>query len=174
MTATLTPSDSATLTLRTDVTGRASKMGHRLTLVIDDWTVTYDTDGAAPTSVDVRVVVDSLEVTDGEGGVTPMFGPAKALARSNALEALGSDTYPEIRFRSTDITATGGGYRVVGALEIRGVSHEHTVDVAVSGDEVALRTSVAQTAFGIKPYSQMMGAMKVVDEVDVEFRAVMR
>ena len=44
-----------------------------------------------------------------------------------------------------------------------------TVPLSVSGDKISGSTTVSQKEFGIKPFSAMMGALKVPDEVTVEF-----
>lgn len=168
---TVTASDGGTLQMRTGVTGRASKMGHRLTLAMTNWTVSVEQSGDVPASVSMRASVDSLEVTGGEGGVTPMFGPEKLLARSNALGCFDAKKYPDIAYDATDVEKTGGGYRLSGALQIHGVTRDHVVDVAVSADTASCHTVVTQTDFGIKPYSQLLGAMKVVDDVEISFES---
>jgi polyisoprenoid-binding protein YceI len=112
----------------------------------------------------------------GEGGVTPLSGPEKALVRANALKVLDAKRFPQIRFDADDIEETRDGYRLTGTLEIHGRSNRHVVDVRVQdvGDSWQLSSDadVRQTEFGIKPYSMLMGAMKVADDVTVSIRAV--
>lgn len=168
---TLSASDGGALEIRTGVTGRASKMGHRLRLRMATWEVTVEQTDGQPTSVSLRVPVDSLEVVSGEGGVTPLIGPEKMLARSNALGTFHADKFPEIHFDTTDVEATEEGYRLTGTLQIHGVSRTRTVDIAVDGRTVSMNAVVRQTDFDIKPYSQLLGAMKVVDDVTVTFEA---
>lgn len=170
--------DGGQLTVRTDVTGRASKMGHRLTIAVTSWSATVEWSGDAPTAVTLIAVVSSLDVIDGEGGLTPLIGPEKIVAKANALKSFEVDRYPSIRFRSTEVTAVDSGFRLAGTLEIHGVSREITVDVNVTdlGDrwQIGSETVVRQTDYKITPYSQMFGAMKVVDEVTVTFDAEYR
>lgn len=60
-------------------------------------------------------------------------------------------------------------------MEIHGTSRPQAVDVKVAdeGDALALsaRVSVTQSDFGVKPYSLMMGTLKVADEVTIDFAA---
>ncbi|MGN7132171.1 YceI family protein [Rhodococcoides corynebacterioides] len=174
-TRTLRASDDNVLEVRTGVTGKASSMGHRLTLVMREWTATVSEKAGELVGVDVTVDVDSLTVTHGEGGVTPMFGPEKAMARSNALKKLHSKDFPTIRYVTTEVTGTDEGYRLTGTLTVHGTERPHTVDLRVARVEerwrASFETTVAQTDFGIEPYSQMFGAMKVVDDVVVTFDA---
>ncbi|MBY4211679.1 YceI family protein [Rhodococcus fascians] len=171
-------SDGGQLAVRTDVTGRASKMGHRLTIAVTSWTATVEWSGHAPTAVSLTAEVGSLEVIHGEGGLTPLIGPEKIVAKANAIKTFDANRYPTIRFRSEEITGIASGFRLTGTVEIHGVSREITVDVDVtdSGDrwQIGSETTVRQTDYEITPYSQMFGAMKVADEVTVTFDAEYR
>lgn len=166
---------SGELQIRTGVAGRAAKMGHRLTIGMRSWKATVAWQGGEPTTAELVVEVDSLEVLKGEGGVTPLAGPEKGVARSNALKSLDAKKFPQIRFSAEDITTTAAGYRMVGTLEIHGTSRPQTVDLTVQdrGDSLALAAEVPvkQTDFGVKPYSLLMGSMKVADEVTIAFSA---
>ena len=150
-------------------------MGHRLTIAVTSWTASVEWSGGAPTAVTLDAEVGSLEVVHGEGGLTPLIGPEKVVAKANALKSFDADRYPSIRFRSTDITVVDSGFRLTGTAEIHGVSREITVDADVTdlGDRwhVESETAVRQSDYHITPYSQMFGAMKVVDEVTVTFDA---
>ena len=169
---TLNPSNGE-LHVLTGVTGRAAKMGHRLTIAMEGWQATVDWQGAEPVSAELVVDVDSLAVLKGEGGLTPLAGPEKGVARSNALKSLDVKKFPKITFTATAIGKTSGGYRLTGSLEIHGVTRPQVVDVAADdrGDSWALSTEVhvTQTDFGIKPISLFMGSMKTADEVVITF-----
>ncbi|WP_032404479.1 YceI family protein [Rhodococcoides fascians] len=172
---TLDASDDGQLAVRTDVTGRAAKMGHRLTIAVTSWTATVEWSGDAPTAVTLVAEVSSLDVVHGEGGLTPLIGPEKIVAKANALKSFEADRYPSIRFVSEEITAVDSGFRLAGTAEIHGVSREITVDVTATdlGDRwhIESETIVRQSDYKITPYSQMFGAMKVVDEVTVTLDA---
>lgn len=163
------------LHILTGVTGRAAKMGHRLTMGMGSWRASVDWSGGAPTHAELTVDVDSLEVLKGEGGVTPLGGTEKGVARSNALKSLDAKKFSEIRFTSDDIAKTDTGYRMTGTVQIHGTSRPQVVDVKTdhNGDvwELATQVKLIQTDFGVKPISLLMGAMKVVDEVTIDFRA---
>ena len=89
------------LRLHTGVTGRAARMGHRLTIAMTRWQATVDWDGGDPVAAELVVDSDSFAVLLGEGGVKGLSGPEKAVVRSNALKSLNAGRFPEIRF-STD------------------------------------------------------------------------
>lgn len=163
------------LHIRTGVAGRAAKMGHRLTIGMQSWQAGTHWEGGKPVSAELTVDVDSLEVLAGEGGLTPLAGPEKAVARSNALKSLDAKKFPQIRFTADDISATDDGYLLNGSVEIHGTSRPQSVEVRLddSDGKVALSAQVQlkQTDFGIKPFSLMMGSLKVADEVTLEFSA---
>ncbi len=169
-------SSDGQLLVKTGVGGPAAKMGHRLTIAMTTWTVTVRWVHDEPVSADLTVDVGSLEVLGGEGGVKGLSGPEKTLAQSNALKTLGADRFPHIQFRTDDIAKADDGYRLTGTLEIHGTTRERVVDLRVDdlgGDtwRISCDAEVRQTEFGVKPYSMMMGAMKVADEVTVSFTA---
>lgn len=173
---TIGPADGELL-LKTDKTGPAARTGHRLTIGFKDWTGTVDVDGTTPHKVALNVVVESMEVLSGEGGLTPMTGAEKALARINALKSLKASKSPTITFSSPKTSPTSGGYRLDGELTVAGKTVPHTVDVAVadadSGWELSATTTVSHKAVGLKPYSLAMGTLKVADEVVLDFHATL-
>ncbi|MGE5696604.1 MAG: YceI family protein [Candidatus Sericytochromatia bacterium] len=166
---------NAELLVKTGVAGRAARMGHRLTIAMRAWHATVTWAGDEPSSVELAVDVDSLEVLRGEGGVTPLSGPEKALARSNALKTLGAQRFPSIKFRADDVAKTADGYHLTGTVEIHGTSRPQTVELRVedAGDtwRMSAEVPVRQSDFGVKPYSMFLGSMKVADEVTVAFSA---
>lgn len=163
------------LLVRTGVTGPAAKMGHRLTLAMNSWHATVDWAGGEPTGLRMTVDVPSLEVVSGEGGATPLSAPEKVLARSNALKTLDVKRFPQITFETTSIESTRPGYRLAGTVQIHGTTRDCAVDLDVEESDDGWRMSseveIPQTEFGVKPYSMLMGAMKVADAVTVSFTA---
>ena len=163
------------LRIRTGVAGRAAKMGHRLTIAMQSWDATVRWAGDKPKSAELTVAVDSLAVISGEGGIKPLAGPEKSVARSNALKSLDAKKFPQIRFVADGIAKTEDGYRLTGTTEIHGTTRPQVVDLTVEdrGDTWVLSTqvSITQSDFGVKPYSLFMGSLRVADEVTVEFTA---
>jgi polyisoprenoid-binding protein YceI len=163
------------LLVRTGVAGRAAKMGHRLTLAMRDWRATVQWSDDKPVEVGLTVEVGSLDVVRGDGGLTPLSGPEKILVRTNALRSLDVRRFPRIEFAAKTVEPTDHGYRLTGKLTIHGKSRTFIVEVGADdlGDSWSLsgEAVVRQTDFGIKPYSQLVGSLKVADEVTVSLRA---
>ncbi len=166
-----TESDGSVV-VHTDVGGRAARTGHRLTIAMRTWSASVTlTDDLVPTNLSATIAVDSMHVESGEGGLTPMTGAERSLARMNALRSMGADKYPEITYAADTFRATDGGYRADGVLAIHGRSHPHGLDLQVvetaDGWQISTESTITQSDFGIKPYSLMMGTLKVVDDVRV-------
>jgi polyisoprenoid-binding protein YceI len=163
------------LTVHTAVAGRAAKMGHRLTIAMKRWQATVQWAEGEPVGAQLTVDVDSLEVLKGEGGLTPLSGPEKILVRSNALRQLGAGRFPQIRFDADSIDSSQDGYRLTGTLQIHGKTRRQVIDLRTEGLGEAWRIStqavVRQSDFGVKPYSLLMGSLKVADDVTVSFTA---
>ncbi|MCV7317506.1 YceI family protein [Mycolicibacillus parakoreensis] len=163
------------LLVHTDVTGSAAWLGHRLTLAMPDWQASLHWRGGEPAAIRVQVAVASLQVRRGAGGLGPLVGPQKTLLRARALAALRAGEFPEIAYTADRITAQTDGYRLDGTLSLGGRSRRHPIDVAAGdlGDFWAMtaRTSISQTAFGMRPPVTLMGLVKVADTVTVSFGA---
>ena len=166
------------LTVRTGVAGRAARMGHRLTIAMTRWQARVNWVDGEPSTAVLAVEVDSLQVLRGEGGVKGLSGPEKSVARSNALKSLSASRFPEIRFAADVIAGTEDGYRLQGTLHIRGKARPHTVELHADdlGDSWRLtaESRVRQSDFGVKPFSMLVGSLRVADEVTVCFTALRR
>ncbi|HTP32278.1 MAG TPA: YceI family protein [Candidatus Acidoferrales bacterium] len=126
--------------------------------------------GAVDTSahtVELRVAAASLKVRDpgasekdrGEIQNT-MIGP----------EVLDAGHFPEIVFTSSGAEAAGdGAWRVRGNVVIHGQSRPIEVDVRESGGHYRGSALLKQSQFGIKPVKVAGGAIRVKDEIRIEF-----
>ena len=162
------------LQIGTGVAGRAAKMGHRLTIAMERWQATVRWSAGRPTAVSLAIEVDALRVLRGDGGLTALTAPEKALIRGNALKCLSSGKYPRILFECNDIESTDDGYRLAGTLQIRDRTQPHVVEVRVSeSGRVDADSRVCHSDFGVRRYSMLMGAMQVADEVTVSMTATL-
>ncbi len=163
------------LLIRTGVTGRAARMGHRLTIAMTRWRATVQWDGDEPAAVQLTVEVESFDVRRGEGGVKGLTGPEKALVKSNAMKSLDAGRYPEVNFASEAVEKTDAGYRLTGTLQIRGTSRDHEIDLRTEdlGESwrMSAESTVRQSDYGVKPYSLFMGSLRVADDVSISFTA---
>ena len=163
--------DRDRLVLRTRRDGMAASVGHDLVIEITHWSgeLTVADDGT-PTALDASLDMTSLTVRDGTGGVKPLTDKDKRDIRSNMRKVLSLDRFPEATFGSASFQPGGdGGGTVSGTLTLAGQSGPFRLQVTSGGgDHYHATGSVAQSSFGIKPYSGFFGALKVRDAVDVE------
>jgi polyisoprenoid-binding protein YceI len=149
--------------------GLAARVGHDLTLQVAQWNanVELDPDDITRSSVTATLDGQSLEVLEGHGGATPLSDKDRNDIKKNiAQKVLTSGT---ITFRSTSIESSGDGkIGVNGELTIGGATRPERLALTQDGERFTGRVVIRQTDFGIKPYSAMLGALKVADEVEIE------
>ncbi|MFF8847891.1 YceI family protein [Streptomyces sp. NPDC015127] len=162
------------LLVKTGRAGMGRKAGHDLTIEATRWSgeavVVADDPGAS--SVTVTVETGSLTVREGTGGLKPLTDADKAeIKRTFEGEALlHTAEHPTITFRSTSITGTLESFEIIGDLSIKGRTHPVTVHGGSDGDGMVCGgATVTQSIFGIKPYSAFLGALKLADEVRIEY-----
>ena len=161
--------DNGSLKIRTRRTGGAAKAGHDLVIEVESWQAALDPEGqpALTLTADSR----SLRVLEGSGGLKSLSDGDKAdIKKTIDKEVLKGCA---IEFRSSDVDqAAGGRLKVRGDLSLNGKQAPVEFDLAIGDDgHVSGSATVAQTAFGMKPYSALFGALKVADEVDIEIDA---
>jgi polyisoprenoid-binding protein YceI len=164
---------TSVLTVHTGRGGVGAMAGHDLVIEVTRWagTVRIDADRIGASMVEVVVDATSLAVREGKGGALPLLAANKSEIAKTIKKVLSTQKHPEIRFRSSAVVPTADGFSVHGDLTIASVSRP--VELTVSVDLNAGRprgtvtTTVVQSAFGIKPYSAMFGALKVLDTVEI-------
>lgn len=156
--------ENASLRIRTGRTGGAAKAGHDLLIEVESWQATLDLEAqpALTLTADSR----SLRVLEGTGGIKSLSDGDKADIKKTIDKEILKGT--AIEFRSSEVRETPGGLSVRGELSLHGKPVPVTFDVARSADgRVTGSAKMTQSAFGIKPYSALFGALKVADDVEV-------
>jgi YceI-like domain len=82
-----------------------------------------------------------------------------------ARTVLDAPGHPFISFQSSAVAADGAGYRTEGVLSIRGRARNFGVAARREGDRAVVEARIHQPEFGIKPYTAMLGALKVKPDV---------
>jgi polyisoprenoid-binding protein YceI len=167
--------DHGRLFVKTGRTGAAAKAGHNLVLDVTAWSATLVVaDDPAGTSLRVEADGASLRVREGHGGMQALGEDDKA----SIVQSIDEDVLKRqgVTFLSTGArpTADGRGLRFEGDLTLVGRTRPIAFEVRVD-DDGALTGGchVKQTDWGIKPYSTLFGALKVVDEVEALVEAVL-
>jgi hypothetical protein len=153
------------LVIRTRREGLAAKAGHDLTIDVTRWSGEVSDAGDAST-VSVTVPLDALAVREGSGGALPLTEGNKVEINGQMRRILGTGSAV---FRSVRAVPAAGGGTIEGNLALNGVERSTRLTVTRTGDTTyRVTTTVVQTAFGIKPYSGFLGALKLRDDVEVE------
>jgi polyisoprenoid-binding protein YceI len=103
-----------------------------------------------------------------EGTRRNMLGPA----------VLDANPYPQITLRSESLQLDGGRLTSRVQISVRGQVHEFAVPVSytLSANELLAQGEIAlkQTDLGLAPFTALLGALAVQDEMQVQFRIVAR
>jgi polyisoprenoid-binding protein YceI len=160
--------ENATLSVHTRRGGAAAKAGHDLLIEVTSWEATLDV-GADAESTTVELTADStsLRVQKGTGGMKELGDDDK----DNIHQTIDKEVLKrgDIAFRSTAVqSASGGRLRVQGELTLAGKANPIDFDLEI-GDDGTLGGAavITQTRWGMKPYSALFGALKVLDDVEV-------
>ncbi len=152
---------NGSLKVKTGKEGAAAKMGHDLVIGVNSWEATVE--GGDSPSIKLTADPSSLEVISGQGGAKPLGDKDKGdIKKSIDKKVLGSS---QITFTSSSVDDG----RAQGDLSIAGSSSQVSVPLSVNGDKISGSLTFSQSDFGIKQFSAMMGALKVKDQVTVEF-----
>jgi hypothetical protein len=91
----------------------------------------------------------------------------RKIEQSIVDDVLGAKRHPEVRFTSTAVAPEGDGFCVVGELALHGHTRPLTLHARRHGERLAVEASLHQPDFGIRPYSAMLGTLKVKPDVTV-------
>jgi polyisoprenoid-binding protein YceI len=138
--------------------GLLTSVGHDITLQVttlsmevgDDDAITADFDASS-----LRVTTEAVSASD-----------RKKIER-NAEETIEARRYPKIEFRSVSVVRDGDRARIEGDLTLHGVTAPISVEARDDGRRWNAKIVLDQRKFGIKPFSAMLGALKVKPEVEV-------
>jgi polyisoprenoid-binding protein YceI len=162
--------DDGTLSVRTRRTGAAAMAGHNLLIHVASWEASIEL--GERMAVELDADGSSLRVQEGTGGVQALQDEDKENIRQTIdAEVLHGEA---IKFRSTDVKPAGAGLHVTGDLTLNGETHPLSFDLALTADgRLEGSAVVKQTDWGMKPYTGLFGALKVVDEVEVAIDATL-
>ena len=164
--------DTGTLQVRTSREGASAKAGHDLVMDVAGWEgclLVSGDDVTLELSVDPR----SLRVRWGFNGTTSLTDRDRSdiSATIDAKVLRGA----AIRFRSRSVVPRGEAFLVTGDLTIGTATSTITFELrtAPDGSRADAVATVTQSEFAIKPYSAMLGTLKVRDTVEIVARATL-
>jgi polyisoprenoid-binding protein YceI len=170
---------SGQVLIRTSRAGLAARAGHDLVLEVTRWsaaaTVPGDDDVAAST-ISAELDLGSLAVREGTGGAKPLTSGDRADIERTIGKILGGGTATFTSSRVIPAPSVIAGRAVGGAVEGTVTLNGRTQPVRLQVQAPASGSSryrgsatVTQTGFGITPYTGFFGALKLKDEVTLEF-----
>jgi len=165
--------DNATLSVHTGRGGAAAKAGHDLVIEVTAWQATLElAEDLANSSIELAADATSLRVQKGTGGMQALGDADK----TKIHETIDDEVLKrqDISFCSSRVRGEPDATRlnVEGELTLAGKTNPITFDLAIGDDATLAATAVVkQTAWGMKPYSALFGALKVKDEVEVKLEA---
>lgn len=115
-------------------------------------------------AADLKVLDPDLKPADRTQVQSTMLGP----------KVLDAERFPEIRFRSTRIAREADTWKVEGELTLHGQTHPVTVTARESAAGYTASARFKQSAFGITPVTVGGGAVKVKDELRLEFEIFLK
>jgi polyisoprenoid-binding protein YceI len=166
--------------------GLAAKLGHDHVVEATTFSgsVAYDPSAPALSSVAAQIHTATLKVDDAETrrkfGLEgqPTAADVAEIEKSMKAEGqLDASRFPVITFTSTTITAEAPDrYLVTGQLTIRGVTRDVRFPASAVMEGNIFRATATltfmQSAFGYKPYSALLGAIKNKDAVMLHIHLV--
>ena len=164
--------DDGTLAVRTKRGGAAAMAGHNLLFHVTSWEATIELGG--DTSVALEADGASLKVIEGSGGMQALQDEDK----ENIEQTIDDEVLERqvITFRSTGVrpSSDAAGLKIDGELTLNGATRPLAFDLALTADGgVSATTVVKQSDWGMKPYTGLFGALKVIDEVEVALEATL-
>lgn len=158
------------LCIRTGRAGIAARAGHDLLIEVTNWSASVDMpadDDVAAATIGAEFDLGSLAVREGTGGARPLTSADRADIERTMRKILDSGT---AMFASSCVIPSHAGGAIEGTLTLNGRTQPVRLRVqAPAPGRYRGSAAVAQTAFGINPYTGFFGALKGKDEVTVEF-----
>jgi polyisoprenoid-binding protein YceI len=149
--------------------GLLSAVAHDLELRVDRFEVEIADDRSSLTaSFDPRSIHVVDAVVDGKRSPGTLSDKDKAKIESNIVsDVIPVKQHPEVRFSSREIREVDAGWEIRGTLELAGRSRDITVPVHRDDGHAVGEVTLHQPDFGIKPYSAMLGALKIQPDIKV-------
>ena len=150
--------------------GLLSSIAHDLQLRVTRFAVELADDAS---SVEARFEAGSLVVVGAmrNGVLAPDSLSTRdrhTIERTIATDVLEVRRQAQIRFASTSIARESDRAVISGTLALHGRSRPMTLEAKRQGDRWRARVTLDQRDFGIKPYTAMLGALRIKPEVTVE------
>lgn len=150
--------------------GLLSKIAHDLEIDVQRFSIRVDLDGDAVQNISARFETGSLTVLHAvtrNGPQAVSEGDKQTIRRNIEKDVLESVRFPEAVFVSRNVTERADNFQISGTLTLHGQARDVDVRVARLGARLRAEVDLHQPNWGIKPYSAMMGTLRVQPRVRV-------
>lgn len=150
--------------------GLLAGIGHDLKLRCERFEISLDDAGirARFDAASLRVVAAQVGGKDDLRALSDR--DRREIEATIAREVLDVRRYPAIEFRARPVTLLPEP-AIEGTLSIRGTERPMTLNPRREGDRALVETLLHQPAFGVRPYTAMLGALRVQPDVRVRISA---
>jgi hypothetical protein len=169
--------DNGRVVLKTGRQGIAARAGHDLTIEVTRWSAQIEVPdeaagGVTAATVSAELDLGSLEVREGTGGAKPLTDRDRGEIRKTMNGIIGTGTASFTSSRIVRVGSTGGA--IEGTFTLNGRSEPLRLQVSEPAPgRYRGSAQVIQSALGIKLYVGFFGALKLKDEVGVEFEVTL-
>ena len=151
--------------------GLLSAIAHDLEIRVERFRIEWDDAGSKVTATfDPKSLRVAHALVRGAPSPSSLSHADLAKIAENIQREVLGPSAPEVRFESTSIEGDGESRRITGTLALHGRSRALTTTATRSGAHWATTVTLDQRDFGIKPYSAMLGTLKIKPEIRVELR----
>lgn len=162
---------TATCRLFTEKEGLLSAVAHDLELSVTRFSIEREGDKTVRARFDAR----SLRVLHAlrSGVAAPSLlsaGDLRKIEENIVNDVLDARRFPEILLVSRRVERAGEGFVMEGDLTLHGKTRSVRINVVRSGGELVAKHVISQPDYGIRPYSAMLGALRIKPDVRVVIR----
>ncbi len=150
--------------------GVLSALAHDLEIVVKRFTIELADDLAIDARFDAGSLTVAHAMKEGRPSDALGDGDKRKIEKTIATDVLDTRRFPEIRFVAPAPTAAGDGFAYRGQLTLHGKTRAVEARSQVSGAHQVAELVLHQPDFGIKPYSAMLGTLKIQPDIRVRIR----
>lgn len=160
---------SAECLVHTFKEGLLSAIAHDLEIRVTRFEIDVDD---ATRAITARFDAGSLEVVGAvEGGAvregTLSDADKRKIEQNIREDVLDTRRYPEVRFTSNHVAPEADGFQIRGDLALHGQTRSIAFVAQRQGDRLVAEVRLHQPDHGIKPYSAMLGTLKIKPDLTV-------
>ena len=149
--------------------GLLSAVAHDLKLKVGEFSIDIDTDAG---TISAQFEVASIQVVhaqrDGADAPRVLSADDKGkIIKNMQKDVLKVRRNKQITFEATDVEFDDDKFEIEGDLKIEGRTRQVRIPVVREGDTYSVSFRFNQKDFGIRPFSAMMGTIKVKPHVEV-------